>query len=237
MQRAGPSRGIKTMIQDLLGRAGDQEEFIYLSDGGHFDNLGLHEMLRRRCSKIVVVDADEDPNFGYEDLRRTSQHALVNLGVRVDFVEPLQFSNKDNPGETKLRLYGAYATIHYPEGPPDAPPGELILLKPWLPDDCPAELKAFKVLKKDFPHDPTANQFFTESDFESYRRRGEFLADKVMKVACGPYHPGSGLALDTLMAGVRRLATGKSGKDQVRPAPVPASRLYRRVVRVNETAL
>jgi hypothetical protein len=235
MNRAGPDRGIQAMIQDLLGDADDQDDFIYLSDGGHFDNLGLYEMLSRRCGRIVVVDADEDPDFGYEDLSRTLQHALIDLGVRVDFAEPLLFGSKDKPGETKLRPHGAYATIHYADDPPDAPSGELIFIKPWLPDDAPAELKAFKVLKKAFPHDPTKNQFFTESDFESYRRLGEYLAGTVLKLASAPGNHEGMLALPDLMSGVRRLARQSSVKGQVASWLAPVSHLFKYTAHPSET--
>ena len=46
----------------------DDSPYVYLSDGGHFENLGLYEMLRRRCRFIVVIDAGCDPDFTFEDL-------------------------------------------------------------------------------------------------------------------------------------------------------------------------
>ena len=27
----------------------DERKWVYLSDGGHFENLGVYELVRRRC--------------------------------------------------------------------------------------------------------------------------------------------------------------------------------------------
>jgi hypothetical protein len=68
MKRSGPSNALPMMLEELTGRSDDDSQFIYLSDGGHFDNLGLHEMLRRRCRRIVIVDAGRDEKYAYADL-------------------------------------------------------------------------------------------------------------------------------------------------------------------------
>jgi hypothetical protein len=176
MKRSGPLKALPMMLQELAGQSDDDSQFIYLSDGGHFDNLGLHEMLRRRCRRIVIVDAGRDEKYAYADLGRTLQHALIDLRVQVNFVKPIQVN------EAKLPLHGAYAEITYSEQSRTLK-GELIYIKPWLPDEAPTELKAFKALKQSFPHESTADQFFTESDFESYRRLGEYLTESMLK-AC-----------------------------------------------------
>ena len=162
MKRSGPSNALPMMLEELAGQSDDDSQFVYLSDGGHFDNLGLHEMLRRRCQRIIIIDAGRDEKYAYADLGRTLQHALIDLRVRINFVKPIQVN------EAKLPLHGAYAEITYSEQSPTTR-GELIYIKPWLPDEAPTELKAFKALKQSFPHESTADQFFTESDFESYR--------------------------------------------------------------------
>jgi len=176
MKRSGPLKALPMMLQELAGQSDDDSQFIYLSDGGHFDNLGLHEMLRRRCWLIVIFDAGRDEKYAYADLGRTLQHALIDLRVQVNFVKPIQVN------EAKLPLHGAYAEITYSEQSRTLK-GELIYIKPWLPDEAPTELKAFKALKQSFPHESTADQFFTESDFESYRRLGEYLTESMLK-AC-----------------------------------------------------
>jgi hypothetical protein len=198
------------ILKELAGRSDDDSQFIYLSDGGHFDNLGLHEMLRRRCSRIVVIDAGRDENYAYADLGRTLQHALIDLRVQINFVKPIQVN------EDKLPLHGAYAEITY-IGQKPSTKGELLYIKPWLPHEAPTELKAFKALKQTFPHESTADQFFTESDFESYRRLGEYLAESMLKASFDPHAADPNVrdmtALQRLFAGAKATTVNQSSAD------------------------
>ena len=175
MRLSGPRNEVPTLLNELLGRSDSDGDFLYLSDGGHFDNLGLYEMLRRRCRLIVAVDAGQDEDYGYSDLGRISQHALIDMGVRISFLKPIR------TGEGTLPSQGGFAEICYPERVNDKHKlGYLIYIKSSLPADAPVELSACKTARKDFPHESTANQFFTESDFESYRRLGECLTESVI---------------------------------------------------------
>ena len=178
MERAGPRNAVFTILKELIGSSDDRGDYVYLSDGGHFDNLGLYEMLDRRCGRIVVIDAGRDQNYGYADLGRALERALIDRGVTVDFIGPLKI------GDDKLDPHGAYAKVTYPaKGNRSSGSGELIYLKPWVPDDAPAELRSYQVRNRDFPHTSTADQFFTESDFESYRRLGDYLGGKLIEDA------------------------------------------------------
>jgi len=210
MKRSGPSNALPMILKELAGRSDDDSQFIYLSDGGHFDNLGLHEMLRRRCSRIVVIDAGRDENYAYADLGRTLQHALIDLRVQINFVKPIQVN------EDKLPLHGAYAEITY-IGQKPSTKGELLYIKPWLPHEAPTELKAFKALKQTFPHESTADQFFTESDFESYRRLGEYLAESMLKASFDPHAADPNVrdmtGLQRLFAGAKATTVNQSSAD------------------------
>ena len=168
--------GIAPMLDEIVGRSDAVDRYVYLSDGGHFDNLALYEMLRRRCRHMVVVDAGQDAGYAYADLRMLIQHASTDLDIKVAFTSVQQV------GERSLRSSGAVANVTYPavdDGPLGArgeEKGTILYLKPWLASDAPMELRAFQVLRPEFPHEPTTNQFFTESDFESYRELGHHIA-------------------------------------------------------------
>lgn len=173
LKRARPRNGVPTLLNELAGRSGRTSDYLYLSDGGHFDNLGLYEMLRRRCRLILVVDASQDEAYAYEDLSRTMRNAWIDLGVAIDFKPSITVREKG------LSKHGAFGTITYPS-PEGVQPGLLLYLKPWMTDLPPLELAAFQARKGSFPHESTANQFFKESDFESYRRLGECVAETVI---------------------------------------------------------
>jgi len=170
---AKPSNALFPMFNEMLGRANDKRADIYLSDGGHFDNLGVYEMLRRRCHIIVAIDAGCDPDYQYTDLGAALRLAAIDFDIKVRFIAPIIKGKRD------LDPAGAYARITYP----DAPGGHLLYLKPWLPQALPADILAYFSTHTDFPHQTTANQFFNESQFESYRALGELIVDNAFSGA------------------------------------------------------
>ncbi len=171
LNQGKPNNALFALGAEMLGRAGDQRDNVYLSDGGHFDNLGLYEMLRRECRKIVVVDASQDGGYAYADLGDSVRRAAIDLGANITFSPAVRRQSETLP------LGGAYARINYGSGAV----GELIYLKPWLPPDMPADVMAYAAGHQTFPHESTADQFFTESQFESYRHLGSFIGE----AACG----------------------------------------------------
>ncbi|WP_166299287.1 hypothetical protein [Bradyrhizobium sp. 2S1] len=66
------------------------DPYVYLSDGGHFENLGAYEMIRRRCKFILISDAACDPDFGYEDLGNLVRRVSIDFGERIKFRPPLK---------------------------------------------------------------------------------------------------------------------------------------------------
>ena len=163
---AFPLRSFRLFLQEALGQTRGSDPYLYLSDGGHFDNLGLYEMLRRRCRLVVAVDATQDPDVTLEDLGRTLRQVSIDLGVTVEFTT-LPFRKRADPATAGL--YAAIGTITYPE---NEKPGTLIYIKPGFLADAPADVRAFAAGDPKFPHDSTTNQWFTESQFESYRALG-----------------------------------------------------------------
>jgi hypothetical protein len=165
---AKPSNALWPLFNEMFGRANDEKADVYLSDGGHFDNLGIYEMLRRRCRWIVAIDAGCDPDYHYVDLGRALRMASIDLHVTVDFIAPVI------KGDIRLNAAGALAEITYHDGTK----GLLLYLKPWLPNYLPADVLAYWAEHDDFPHQSTAEQFFTESQFESYRALGEKIVNE-----------------------------------------------------------
>ena len=171
LQRGGPSNSLTPLLNEMFGRADDRSANIYLSDGGHFDNLGLYEMLRRKCRLIVVIDAGCDPTYQYEDLGNTLRRASIDLHAEIEFAAPVM------KGAGDLAHAAAYARITYKD---DNTHGRLIYIKPYIPEYVPADVLAYWAPHPDFPHETTTNQFFTESQFESYRHLGAFIATRAI---------------------------------------------------------
>ena len=54
----------------------------------------------------------------------------------------------------------------------------MLYLKPWRPKYTRADVLAYWADHDDFPHQSTADQFFEESQFESYRALGEQITQQ-----------------------------------------------------------
>lgn len=174
-KRTCPEFAVGPMLAEAFGFTNEQKRYVYLSDGGHFENLGLYEMVLRRCHYILVSDAGCDEKMEFQDLGNAIRKIRIDLGIDIDInVEPLRPSTQHRSG-----VHYAMGTIHYSRVDPGAPDGILIYLKPSLSGDEPVDVLEYAAHHEQFPHEPTSDQFFDESQFESYRRLGEHVAEEV----------------------------------------------------------
>jgi hypothetical protein len=206
---AYPRRSLRALFDELLGMAGDKSGAIYLSDGGHFENLGVYEMLRRRCHLIMVVDAGEDPSCGFEDLGNALRKAAIDMQIMVKFDDHPRIAARTVQTEDDIGF--AIATVCYPE--PDAPEGRLLYIKPSLLNDIPIDIRAYANLHATFPHESTVDQFFTESQFESYRALGQYQMQRLIA--------GQPAEIDALFR--QAAQTYEPSKGAPKPAPAPSS--------------
>jgi len=165
-----PSLGIRWYLQELFGGTDEESAYVYLSDGGHFENLGLYELVRRRCSVIVVVDASADPERTFQDLGLAVRLCRVDFGAEID----LDVAGLRARGRTRAAAAFAWGTVTY--NPNARPPerGVILYIKPTLTADAaePMDVQAYASRNPTFPHQSTGDQFFDESQFEAYRRLG-----------------------------------------------------------------
>jgi hypothetical protein len=179
--RSGPLQSVGPLLMELFGLTDDTGHYVYLSDGGHFENLGVYEMLRRRCRTIVVIDAGADPDFNFEDLGNAIRKARIDFGVEISFPSPTarkitRLDLVNRPKRIKQAPYHTVLDIKYPE---KGNIGKLIYIKPALHGNEPQDIGSYAAANPTFPHETTADQFFSESQFESYRRLGEYIGLKV----------------------------------------------------------
>jgi Patatin-like phospholipase len=184
--RDGPRVAIRPFVAEMFGQTTDDRRYVYLSDGGHFENLGLYEMVRRRCRCIVVSDAGCDPNYGFEDLGNAVRKIAIDLGIYIGFgtLHELKKRSKDNGVITGA--YYSIGVIDYksaPEGTPGTENGYILYIKPGYHGTESADIVAYATANAAFPHETTADQFFSESQFESYRMLGFEIMDSVLEDA------------------------------------------------------
>ena len=192
--RGGPLVGFYWLLRELLGSTNDESKYVYLSDGGHFENLGVYELVRRRCKLIVACDVSCDSARGFADLHNAMEHCRTDFGVEIIFddLSPLMpQKNGGDDGRLRSKEHFAVGKIRY--NPPHAhDDGVIIYIKSSLVKGDPDDVLAYAETNKCFPNDTTANQWFDEAHFENYRALGR---------AAGAS------AVDAIKAGIMRALT------------------------------
>jgi len=173
---SAPNSGVLYTIKEAFGLTDNRSPYVYLSDGGHFENLGLYEMVRRRCRFVVVSDAGCDPKCQLEDLGNAIRKIRIDLGVPIVMDRfNIQSRDSDVPGK-----HCSIGLIRYDlvDGP-GSQPGVLVYLKPSLSNDEPRDVFNYAKQSLLFPHEPTSDQWFSESQFESYRTLGQHMVTEM----------------------------------------------------------
>ncbi|MBZ5531317.1 MAG: hypothetical protein LAO20_07795 [Acidobacteriia bacterium] len=169
-------------MNEGLGRTSDQHRWVYVSDGGHFENLGLYEMVMRRCKRIIVVDGSADPGFNLDDLGGAMRKIQIDLGIPIEF-RPLA-SFKPRPDKSDRHWFLGKVQYSAVDGTA-VEDGQLIYIKASLTGDEPEDVTQYAKTHSDFPHESTANQFFDESQFQGYVRLGEHVVERMVKDTIG----------------------------------------------------
>jgi hypothetical protein len=173
-----PRLSLLWLVNELLGRTNDTSSYVYLSDGGHFDNMGLYELVRRRCRYIVICDSEADSQLTFQGIGMAVRKCRIDFGAEIALdLRPLEHA-KDSDCSSAHCVVG---TITYPEDP--GTHGFVVYIKSSLTGDEPADVLNYKKEDSVFPHDSTVNQWFSESQFESYRRLGHHVAFSVFEPA------------------------------------------------------
>lgn len=160
---------------------------ILLSDGGHFENIAVYELIRRKCNLIIVADGGEDHKFNFDDLANAIEKARVDFGARIKFADEDKVDNI-LPGSSGEGLFEkkyeiskrgyAFADIYYSgDGKPS---GKLVYIKLAVIEGLATDVYSFKGVNPLFPHESTADQFFNEKQFEAYRELGYYVGWQMM---------------------------------------------------------
>jgi len=203
--RPTPKFALLSLFQELFGAVGDDAAYVNLSDGGHFENMGLYELVRRRCKHIIVCDAEEDADMSFGGMGMAITKCRADFGAEIDLdFRPL----RKDPETGYSKTHCVVGTVRYPppwaavadpksertdcpclEDVKDDPfTGVIVYMKSSLVGDEPPDLLAYQLKSPEFPQDSTANQWFTESKFEAYRRLGHHVAMTTIRPALSPIH-------------------------------------------------
>ncbi len=163
----------------------DTSAYVYLTDGGHFENLALYEMVLRRCRLIVLSDGSGDPNFEFSDLGNAVRKIRIDLGVPIEFEEAPIYKQAPDKGRCGYWAFGRIRYTAVDEGA-EVRDGLLIYFKPAIYGTEPRDVVQYKRQHPDFPHQSTGDQFFDEPQFESYRTLGWHTMTRLCSNRLGP---------------------------------------------------
>jgi hypothetical protein len=168
-QREPPPVAMLPLLQETLRVTTDDRKYVYLSDGGHFENLGVYEMVRRRCRQILVIDAGRDPKFTLEDLGNAVRKIAIDLRIPIHFYKLEMLKPRPSGGSDlgPRAPYHAVAEIDYCALDGSSQKGILLYIKPSYHGRESASVRSYAAENVQFPHESTSNQWFREAQFES----------------------------------------------------------------------
>jgi hypothetical protein len=185
--------------KELFGRLTEDSETVYLTDGGHIENLGLYELLRRRCKLIIAIDGEADPAMSFGSLVTLERYARIDFGLRIDLPwAALRDTSRDAsaeilksgglpPNKAPHGPHCALGTIYYPrkagEKDDTNSTGVLLYIKSSFTGDENDYVVDYKRRNPTFPHESTLDQLFTEEQFEAYRNLGFHAVNSAFNLA------------------------------------------------------
>ena len=173
--------------RELFGRMDETGPHVNLSDGGHIENLGVYELLRRRCKYVIAIDAEADPDLRFAGLMTLIRYAQIDFGIRISL--DLDDLHRTPSGYSKAHF--ALGVIDYGQGLR----GYLLYIKSSLTGNERDYLLDYHRRHSSFPHETTADQFFNEAQFEAYRALGEHIGDDLFREEFAP--AGSPVSLES----------------------------------------
>jgi len=172
-RKFSPNVGPRYLLKEAMGVLNARGRFINVSDGGHIENLGVYELLKRRCKLIIASDVEADPKMVFNGLVKLMRFAEIDMGISIDID-----LSKIRAG----RSHWALGKICYGTGKDSAGKdfckieyGYLLYIKSSLTGDENEYIRAYQRIHEDFPDETTADQFFNETQFECYRSLGEHI--------------------------------------------------------------
>ncbi len=165
------------LVSEISGNLDEGSPLIYVTDGGHIENLGLYQLLKRGCRAVIVVDAEADPTLSFRALAIVERYARIDLGIRIDLpweqIGRRQAEKPEPNGDGAVdrpdgAAHCALGIIDYPNGEK----GLLLYVKACTTGDESDYVLDYRARYPAFPHESTGDQFFSEEQFEAYRALG-----------------------------------------------------------------
>ncbi len=170
------------LFRELFGWLHEKSTRVNLSDGGHIENLGLYELLRRRCKFIIAIDGEHDGDVSFPSLMRLIRYAAIDLNADIRFPQLDDLKPRADGWSSSHFTIGVVRYRPRPgEEGPSADLGVIVYFKSAVTGNEPAAVLDYRHRHAAFPHETTADQFFEEDQFEAYRALGFHSADESLR--------------------------------------------------------
>ena len=163
---------------EAFGQLSYRATWMYVTDGGHYDNLGLVEALRRGASNIVVLDASGDKADTWFTLGGAIELARTDAGVEIslDPTVMLKGGGKLAPGEVvRPWAYGTFCrpqSDFAPDGTQLPGTGRIWVCKLGWWTGAPWDVLAYARHNPTYPCDSTVEQLYNANEFSAYQELG-----------------------------------------------------------------
>lgn len=171
--------GLWFLLREMFARVDEKSRYLNLSDGGHIENLGAYELLRRRCKFVVAIDGEHDPAMTFHALTNLQRLAAIDLGITIE----ADLNDLRLAANGFSRTHFHFCRIRYPDTGNGTQIGYLLYAKLSLTGNEGEFLRRYRLDEPAFPHHSTANQFFSEAQFEAYRSLGEHVGERLFDPA------------------------------------------------------
>jgi hypothetical protein len=169
------------LLVEAFSLLDENSPHIYLTDGGHIENLGIYELIKRGCKLIVAIDAEADPDMSFGSLQIVERYVRIDFGVRLNLPWEAVASRtravddlaSASPSGASTGPHCAVGRIFYANGAQ----GLLLYFKSSMTGDEKDYILDYKKRNPSFPHETTSDQFFSEEQFEAYRALGFHMID------------------------------------------------------------
>ncbi|MBF9150568.1 patatin-like phospholipase family protein [Novosphingobium sp. 1Y9A] len=192
-----PVRTYFYLLNEMRGSYSREYGRLNISDGGHFENSGAYELLRRDVKLVVVCDNGADPDYAFEDLELLIRKARIDLGIRIAVTpsqelqglvgaqgaglffngSPGDWRTRSTPGSTPQGAFALMLDVRNDDGKVT---NRIVWLKPRRFDGLPQDVLGYAAHNPAFPQESTGDQFFDEAQWESYRALGECMMRRLL---------------------------------------------------------
>jgi hypothetical protein len=150
------------LFKEILGWYDETDRYVFVADGGHWENLGLVELLRRRCETIICLDASGDQIGKFTTLRQAVELASLELAGIVERID-LEGLTAISPVDGGMAAASVTVLpVEYTGG------GQAIIVyaKAQMASNLDIALRRYAKEDPIFPNYSTANQFLRNKQFE-----------------------------------------------------------------------